>query len=66
MSKRVRELSTAERMRWGKCPVCGAPDGKPCRPEVGYKVGFGGDGTGAHPGRLQNAPMKVMEVPADD
>ncbi len=61
---RERDLTTAERMVYGECPVCGAPDGEPCSPEVGFKVGIGGDGTGAHLGRLQKAPIRVKEVPA--
>lgn len=67
---RVRELSWDERIRWGECPVCKAPDGKYCHADVGLQLGrrVDGrrmeDGEGAHLGRLQRAPKKVKEVPA--
>lgn len=68
---RERELSFDERARWGECPVCKAPDTEPCRAEVGIQLGTKLDGSqlktgeGAHLARLQRAPYRVREVPAD-
>lgn len=63
----VRNLEYAERAKWGTCPVCKAPHGKSCRPEIGLHMGFTVDGRppkdGVHLGRLNAAPFKVREVP---
>jgi hypothetical protein len=65
---RERELTVKERFRWGDCPVCKAPDGEPCRADVGLQVGTKIDGSrmedgeGAHMGRLIKAPLWVREV----
>jgi hypothetical protein len=67
---RIRELTYEERMVWGECPVCKAPDGQPCYAEVGLHLGVKGDGSrlktgeGVHMARLRNAPEKVKTVPA--
>lgn len=67
---RVRELSFAERARWGVCPVCSQPDGEPCASEVGVHLSVKADGSrlktgeGAHAARLMRAPQRVREVPA--
>jgi hypothetical protein len=66
---RERDLTTAERMVYGECPVCHAADGESCFAEVGLQLGRRVDGRpmqtgdGAHLGRLQQAPMRVREVP---
>jgi hypothetical protein len=66
---RERELTTAERMVYGECPVCHAPDGEPCFAEVGLQLGRKANGMpmqtgeGAHLGRLQAAPKRIREVP---
>lgn len=68
---RERELTLDEQMRWGECPVCEAADGEPCRANVGLQVGVRldgrrmRDGEGVHLRRLQWAPQRVREVPAD-
>lgn len=57
-----RKLTTAERAVYGKCSVCGAAAGKPCKPN---------DATGsmarmmdgAHLGRLHVAPTEVEDAP---
>lgn len=63
---RERELTFEERSKWGRCPVCGAPDGEPCHPEIGFPLGMTVNGIrptdGAHLGRLRDAPMRVREV----
>lgn len=65
---RVRELSADERMKWGDCPACGAPDGEYCRADVGMQLGVRvdgqrmRDGDGAHLARWQKAPLRVKEV----
>jgi len=69
VADRIRDLSFAERSRWGTCPACGAEDGHDCFADVGLQLGQRADGRrmrdgdGAHLGRLQNAPMRVREVP---
>lgn len=66
---RERDLSFEDRMRWGECPVCKAPDGTACYAAVGVQLGqrVDGrpmqDGEGAHLARLTNAPFRVREVP---
>jgi hypothetical protein len=67
---RERELTVAERMVWGVCPICKAADEEPCRADVGLQLGVRADGSrmrdgdGAHLGRLQAAPFRVRLVPA--
>jgi hypothetical protein len=67
---RERELTRDERFQWGCCPVCGVPDGEPCRADVGLQLGARvdgrrmQDGEGAHLGRLERAPFRVRLVPA--
>lgn len=57
------EMTYEERATFGECPVCKAPHGEWCHPEVGIQLGHrvgGGpsrQGEGAHLGRLQAAPM---------
>jgi hypothetical protein len=69
MSERVRELTIEERMVWGVCPVCDAPDGEPCNSNLGLRLGSISRramerGVGVHNGRLMRAPRRVREVPA--
>lgn len=63
-----RELTYHERAVWGTCSVCGAPHGKACNPDVGIPLGRNVLGEspreGAHLARLNNAPLRVREVPA--
>lgn len=63
-----RKLTFDERATWGDCPVCKAPDGEPCHPEVGFPIGLNVKGErpkdGVHLGRLNAAPSRVREVPA--
>lgn len=65
----VRELTYEERATWGECPVCGAPHGEFCNPDIGFPVGRGLDGFpipgGTHIGRLRRAPRRVKEVPCE-
>ena len=65
--ERRRKLTVDERFVWGDCPVCDAKDGEPCNGHVGIPLGrnINGDvpASGAHLGRLQNAPFEVAEVP---
>lgn len=66
----IREATFDERATWGTCPVCGAPHGENCHPEVGVQLGrtVSGrplqQGEGAHLARLQKAPAKVAMVRA--
>ena len=66
----IRETTVDERAVWGLCPVCRAEHGEPCNPDVGLQLGqpVGGGrikaGNGVHLSRIQNAPMRVREVPA--
>lgn len=64
---RIRELTFDERARWGKCPVCKAPDGELCNSSIGFAFGCnisgGPPAQGAHLGRIQRAPHKVQEIP---
>lgn len=68
---RERVLSFEERVCWGECPVCHAPDGDWCHAEVGIHFGvkINGErmntGEGAHVGRLQRAPYRVKLVAMD-
>jgi|GEM_PF-1008706 len=61
-----RELTTDERMRWGRCHVCKAEHGKRCNPDVGIALGLNARGLppreGVHLGRLQGAPFSVRLV----
>lgn len=63
-----RETTYEERAVWGVCPVCSAPAGEWCYPEVGIQLGVrvgGGkpkQGEGAHLSRLQKAPRIVRVV----
>lgn len=67
---RERNLEMRERLTWGECPVCKAPDGEFCRAAVGLQLGVRvdgkrmEDGDGVHLARIQNAPVRVREVPA--
>ncbi len=60
-----RELSFEERATWGRCPVCSAPHGEPCDAKVGRMATNVEHNkllvTGAHYGRLANAPYVVIE-----
>jgi hypothetical protein len=64
-----RNLSWEERIRYGTCPVCEAPDGEPCRADVGLQLGVRvdgrrmRDGEGVHLARIQKSPLRVKEVP---
>ena len=62
----ARELSVAERMKWGVCPVCKAVHGEACNSMFGIQLGVtlnGGRTTdGVHLARIQAAPFKVAEV----
>ena len=68
---REHELTFEERSVWGECPVCRAPDGEPCYPEIGIHLGAKADGSslqrgeGAHLARLNAAPHVTRVVPAD-
>ncbi len=63
-----RDLSFDERIRWGICSVCDAPDGEPCRAEVGLNLGMTASGRhlqtgeGAHLARLSAAPVRVATL----
>jgi hypothetical protein len=57
----TRELTYHERAVWGTCPVCHAPHGTPCDPNVGIPLI---SGVRAHLARVNNAPRRVREVPA--
>lgn len=61
-----RELTYHERAVWGTCSVCGAEHGKACDPDVGIPLvaDVNGDRPRAHLARLNNAPLRVREVPA--
>lgn len=67
MSEVVRELTSAERMKYGDCPVCHAKHGQPCDANIGIPLGMSVNGQppldGAHLGRLQRAPVRVREIP---
>jgi hypothetical protein len=39
-----RVLTFEERATWGEGPVCHAPDGEHCYPEVGLQLGVKADG----------------------
>jgi len=60
-------LTYAERAVWGTCPLCAAPHGKRCDPNVGIplvdKLGNPLH-EGVHLARLNNAPLRIREVPA--
>ncbi len=66
--RRERDLSFDERIRWGICSVCDAPDGEPCRAEVGLNLGMTASGRhlqtgeGAHLARLSAAPVRVATL----
>jgi hypothetical protein len=65
-----RDLTYEERATWGPCPICHAPHGQPCNPEVGLALGRNAHGEipagGAHLGRLQRAPDRVRLVPVQE
>lgn len=69
MSGPIRELSYDERATWGECPVCKAKHGEWCNGLVGVSLGRNVNGDipehGVHLGRLQEAPLKVAEVPVE-
>lgn len=62
----IRELTFADRAKWGTCPVCDAKHGEPCNGYVGIQFGHTVTGKpvegGAHLGRLQRAPTQVREI----
>ena len=59
----VHTLTVEELMVWGTCPVCEAPPGEKCYPEVGLSLGSTVHGkpptNGVHIGRLNAAPKTV-------
>lgn len=63
----IRELTPDERLKYGECPVCKAPHGEACNPDVGLSLGVNANGLppreGAHLARLQRAPYRVQEIP---
>lgn len=64
----IRDATYEERSTWGECPVCKAPHGQRCDPNVGFSLGVNINGErpseGAHLGRLQRAPARVQLVAA--
>lgn len=62
---RVKELSLAERAKWGKCPVCGAEDEYACDTTDHADDVLMVDGhLAAHEVRLRKAPLKVRIIKA--
>lgn len=63
-SELVRGLTWAESITWGECPVCHAPHGEKCNPNVGLRIGHCQDESQhVHLGRLNAAPKLVRMVP---
>jgi len=62
---RVRDLSLAERAKWGICPVCDAQDEQPCDTTDHADDVLMLDGNiPVHEIRLRKAPLKVRTIKA--
>lgn len=66
MPEIIRELTFADRAKYGYCEVCGSQHGEPCDPHIGIPLGLNAEGNpaagGAHLARLRKAPHRVKEV----